>query len=273
MAFAASPMNTDRGTVVVWTEGVETRLPHADWIAFVPATAGQLPFEAPMSRAIELATGCFLPEEYGVVAIRWPSAEVLEKLRALASMPALHRDIAPFKFEVVSQGSLWSRLFSPPGPDNRLFHIRGNAWDGTLHLFMRAHGEGLVTGNFALNIPQGAAAFCSEFAGALQSGAMQSDAPQAEAPQSATAQRASDQVDLRGECARIAERAVPSSLGYVDSAAGFEVVKLFTSGGTVELFVELDANPREPRWGSGGFAEKDIAHREEIMRLLSAAAK
>jgi hypothetical protein len=77
-------------------------------------------------------------------------------------------------------------------------------------------------------------------------------------------------VVLRGECARISERAIPSPLGYVDNAAGFEVVKLFMEKGTVELFVELEPNAREPKWGKGRFAEKDVAHREALLRLLSA---
>ena len=65
-------------------------------------------------------------------------------------------------------------------------------------------------------------------------------------------------------------RAVSSPLGYIDSGSGFEVVKLFMQKGSVELFVELESDPREPRWGKGRFAEKDIAHREELLRLLSA---
>ena len=35
--------------------------------------------------------------------------------------------------------------------------------------------------------------------------------------------------------------------------------------------VEFEANPREPSWGTGRFAEKDFAHRKALMRLLSEA--
>jgi hypothetical protein len=144
--FEATPMRTKRGSVVVWTEGVETRLPDSDWIAFMPITEGQLPFEAPMSRAVELASGCFLPEEDGYVAVRWPSPEVLDKLRALASMALLCGNITPFKYEVAAQGTFLSRLFSPPEPENRLFHIRGEGWDGSMHLHMRPLGDAVLSG-------------------------------------------------------------------------------------------------------------------------------
>ena len=250
--FEATPLKTKRGSVVVWTEGVETRLPDADWIAFMPLTEGQMPFEAPMSRAVELASGCFLPEEDGYVAVRWPSTELLEKLRALGSAPFVCGDITPFKYEVVPQGTFWSRLFSTPDPENRLLHIRGTGWDGTLHVHMRPLGDAVTSGNFALAVSQGASAFRAEFASGTRS-AIPDGATQA--------------VVLRAEM-----RAVSSPAGYVDSGVGFEVVKLFMEKGTVELFVELEADPREPKWGKGRFAEKDVAHRAELMRLLSAEA-